>query len=788
MIFIAYLKMKARHDKSTTQQAMCGLVFFVWLMSAVCPLSAAPGDERWGHEFYAPDFGTVNALVFTTNGDLICGGLFTSVAGVSGTPNIARWDGSNWSGLGGGLASGTVFAVLSVGNDIYMGGSFTSVQGQNITNLARWNGTNWSAVGGGVTGGSVRALAWHNGALYVGGLFTNAGGKFVGFIAAWDGNSWSTLGGGLQATSPSSSAVPVSSLLSFNGALYAGGRFFNVGGVNANNVARWNGTMWESLGTGADNGTDGAVVTLAGATNGTLYLGGGFVHAGTNTVNYVASWNGTQWSALDGGVSDPVIAGVGGVVMSGSDLFVCGTFLYAGTNTASGLARWDGTSWSRVSFPGRHPMSRIVSYGSRMVASGRLQNLMVQAPKTGLIQFDGEKWTIMGGSVGGQFDTSSVQTSGTSSGKVQVSGYFGVTDGSGQRPMVAQWDGKGWKNLGNSLFVAQLDTSYYVHDFLTRNGVTYAAGQFSGGANGVMILSNNLWMDIGAPLSSSGTALVEYRGDLFAGHGSGISRWTGSGWTNVGTGLNGPVYDLIVLDDALYAGGSFNHSGATAVSNIARWDGTTWSGLGMGVDSPVFTLAKWQDDLYVGGSFAQTGQGIALGVAKWHNSSWFPLGTGFGGGLSSVFSLCVLSDGRVFAAGDFTRSGATPLNYVAAWDGTNWNPLGSGVNAPVRSLATDETDLYLTGSFTTAGNATSLRFARWRLPQDLRLGVSAPTNTSHVTLTIRGEIGNPFATEASSNLIQWTALLTNNLITSPMLLPISTNGLPGQFFRLRRLP
>jgi hypothetical protein len=38
--------------------------------------------------------------------------------------------------------------------------------------------------------------------------------------------------------------------------IYVGGRFTTVGGITANHIAKWNGTTWSSLGTGATNGVD----------------------------------------------------------------------------------------------------------------------------------------------------------------------------------------------------------------------------------------------------------------------------------------------------------------------------------------------------------------------------------------------------------------------------------------------------------------------------------------------------------------------------------------------------
>src|SRR5438105_7263630 len=51
--------------------------------------------------------------------------------------------------------------------------------------------------------------------------------------------------------------------------VYIGGNFTAAGGVPAANIARWNGSQWQALGTGAD----GAVYALTLSDNGVLYAG-----------------------------------------------------------------------------------------------------------------------------------------------------------------------------------------------------------------------------------------------------------------------------------------------------------------------------------------------------------------------------------------------------------------------------------------------------------------------------------------------------------------------------------
>lgn len=81
-------------------------------------------------------------------------------------------------------------------------------------------------------------------------------------------------------------------------ALFAGGNWFNLaGGVQANRIAKWNGSVWAPLGSGTSN----SVETLAVFDDGTgpaLYAGGLFTTAGGVPAVRVARWNGAAWSAL----------------------------------------------------------------------------------------------------------------------------------------------------------------------------------------------------------------------------------------------------------------------------------------------------------------------------------------------------------------------------------------------------------------------------------------------------------------------------------------------------------
>jgi hypothetical protein len=144
-------------------------------------------------------------------------------------------------------------------------------------NIAQWDGSNWSALGSGMNN-YVYALAVSGSTLYAGGGFTTAGGSAANYIAQWNGSSWSALGSGMNNY--------VYALAVSGSTLFAGGYFTTEGGSAAHDIAQWNGGSWSALGSGMNN----YVYALA-VSGSTLYAGGGFTTAGTNVSAYAAMAN-----------------------------------------------------------------------------------------------------------------------------------------------------------------------------------------------------------------------------------------------------------------------------------------------------------------------------------------------------------------------------------------------------------------------------------------------------------------------------------------------------------------
>ncbi len=338
---------------------------------------------------------TVYKVISDGRGNIYAGGSFTKAAlevindneinsNVGTVINrIAKWDGQSWSGLGTGVtnyANITALAADSKGN-IYAGGYFTEIGGVKVNGIAKWDGAKWSALGKGIgmddknKAGIQRynttcypdAIACDSkDNVYVGGYFnlaeqSNGDCIAVNYFAKWDGAKWSAVGEGAVSkgtTSPYKVGgnVVYSVAIDKNDNVYIGGAFnYAAYSDNGKYIANWDGTKWNTLGTGMDE----RVVALKCDNAGNLYAGGWFKKAGGVDVNYIAKWNGSSWEALGSGfdhwVYDIAIDSKGVLYASGSFKNLNGVAPPADADkniqkygTLGKIAKWNGSEWSSV--------------------------------------------------------------------------------------------------------------------------------------------------------------------------------------------------------------------------------------------------------------------------------------------------------------------------------------------------------------------------------------------------------------------------------------------------------
>ncbi|MBO6513578.1 MAG: hypothetical protein JJ974_06415 [Phycisphaerales bacterium] len=290
-------------------------------------------------------------------------GSFTIAGGGSTGSQIARWDGTDWQSVGGGLQGGYTNAVKAFQGDLIAAGYFDSADGvAGSAKLARWDGTAWNAMDAqsSIFLNSMWDLeVYDDGStgeqLYIAGNYGNLNGQAgLNHIAKWDGTTYSSVGGTIGGAVPLIVLDLHQANLGAGNALYAGGRFLTIGGTAALNVAQWDGSSWSDMDQGLSRTSGFAqVLHMTNWDDGSgeaLYIGGRFNLAGGSPVSQnIAKWDGMSWSDMgsgfDGDVHELVVYDDG----SGEALYALGNFSNSGSTPIAGVARWNGSDWEAVS-------------------------------------------------------------------------------------------------------------------------------------------------------------------------------------------------------------------------------------------------------------------------------------------------------------------------------------------------------------------------------------------------------------------------------------------------------
>lgn len=264
------------------------------------------------------------------NNKLLVGGFFSSIGYVN-TTGFAIWDGVKWDSLSKRAfrqgKSVVVSNFLKKGNLIYFTGRFDTIAGQPTNGIATWdgvnfnpillpvdpnyqgitsivefqneiyiaggmfvggkgdvlkfNGSNWvSTTGGGFLGpyAGARQLIVYNNELYAAGYFEMANGNPGNNVIKWDGNQWHDVGFGTEG-----SYIAINKLLVYHNKLWVFGGFYQVANSFTSNAAVFDGTSWCGLKDTLDN-----VIVSAAIYKDTIYVGGGFWKANSDSVPYFA--------------------------------------------------------------------------------------------------------------------------------------------------------------------------------------------------------------------------------------------------------------------------------------------------------------------------------------------------------------------------------------------------------------------------------------------------------------------------------------------------------------------
>ncbi|MBX7153668.1 MAG: T9SS type A sorting domain-containing protein [Candidatus Kapaibacterium sp.] len=661
---------------------------------------------RWdGQQYIALDSGITGSVIsvdYRTDA-LYVGGQFSIPTASDTARNIAKWNGTDWEPIGKGITDGSVSMVISNDKYLYVGGNFKKVDDKTALSMVAWNKSAkaWEIMGAGLTPSGSSANVYTagfmtNGDLVIGGSFVKSGTVAVNNLARWTGSVWAPVGGGVNEA--------VKSLYIDGNNIYVCGGFDMVNNATKEiyYIAKWDGATWSAL--GGDN-LDIAPNTV-GLLHGNVLIGGEFAVTGTTTeIKGIAVWSGTEWTTInenkkgngtDGAVFDFAQTQDGALYMSGG-------FNHIGTTEARFLAKFDGTTWSAVEgVPFANQFNNIViepDVNNLLMASAFKKDGEIDG--AGVIRFNPstKEMNILAKleayQFGGNNNNAQAQAIVKVGTDLYIAGNFRSVNGDTTIGAIAKFDGTSWKGLGNGLLTKG---RFQGNDF-TIFGSAFAIG----------VDSKTSDLYVGGSFSHTGdtraSCVAKWNGTAWETLGTDtLSVRQGGGG---GGGFNnGPfVQAVAVADDNVFIGGRFSAIGAQAIRNIAVWNITTkqWSSVG-NANGQITRFLRHGEFLYVTGQFDTIGGIRAPHVARYHipGKKWYALGSGIDG--NNVFAMAPAFGGMYFG-GQFGAAGEKSSVNLAKWTQDPTPVEEESVNTNNTSISPNPSTTTTTLGFTVTNSA-----------------------------------------------------------------------------------
>ncbi len=602
-----------------------------------------------------------------------------------GEPDGELWidDGSGLVSVGG--FSGKVRSLAWLGDELYVGGLFALDDDASVTNLARWDGTILGAPEGGSADGPVFELTVSASMLYAGGAFSTIGGGAAANVASFDGTSWT-------AYDFPDALLVYAIARTDGGALYAGGAFGDFGAPGG--LASWNGSAWETVGGGLGQFQTRGVVIDAVAHGETVDVMGCFNAAGGLSgepsalpTRSFARWTGAAWEEMaspEGGVGTP--------------------WFLAGTCGDEGpTAVWDVDT------------QRLLYDGGSLYAGGFFAGVDGVASQSIAVHDEADGWLAQGqAGLGFAGSLDAIATGGEG---CEAYGVGSFTHVAGERAngRVVHYRGTGWEVLADDL-----PSDAYCPAVAVSPAGEVAVGCMvfpqEGAARGVI-------------LKRDGDAMVEVRteglgpvttvayspsGALFVAGtteaGGYLARLDGATITTIEGGFDGVVNRIDVrADDDIIVAGAFTKIGEAGMRRIAHWDGKLWSSYGEGLDGQVLALARSGERVFV--STYDEGAGALL-LGSFDGTEWKELATPQSGVTKQTYfsfnALVVVGD-DVIAGGTAELDDGTGRGLLVFTNGA-FSALQGGVRAiNVSQVAAAPGNLWVAGAIAEAGSPPSQR-------------------------------------------------------------------------------
>lgn len=387
--------------------------------------------------------------------------------------------------------NGTLVDFENYRDTIFATGFFTRICGDEADHLAIWNNGSWESAPAGLTDPG-HALAVIGDALYIARYEESIDSNWVQIYR--DGKL-SSLGEGVYLTTASGfSELPnIYDIVEYQGRIIACGEFDRVGSKQISGIMQWNGNEWEALGSGLEGNILNSAPVLFPhqllVHERDLYVAGNFRYAGGQEVNGIAKWNGSSWESLGTGFNGTVYS----MAIYNDELIVGGSFTSGDGRPIDRIAKWNGTGWESLPFEFSQPTPNDFIFvhtlkvyeGILYIAGGlkaiRYPNNTVDVCN-GIVAYDGQHINTFNGGIPGNDIEAVIRTHDRQlliGGGVIGKGYSGIADlPSSSRTLADVVQVNIWPNPFSSDLNMESNDQIARYEFLDGTGRQVKAGDY----------------------------------------------------------------------------------------------------------------------------------------------------------------------------------------------------------------------------------------------------------------------------------------------------------------------
>ncbi len=665
-------------QKAFMTRALKLLLFVTLLLSGVAWAGLGVADPG-----FVPDLnGNIRCTAVRPNGEVYLGGTFTFVNGAARS-FLARFNPDGSSATCNAVLDGAVSAIaLMPDGKLVIGGDFTTVNGKTRAHLARlfFDGTLDESFQADADASVYGLVVQQDGSVVACGSFQNVDGRVHRRLVRV-----SPSGSVDDGFNPDVDDDIYAIALQDNDHLVIGGSFFNVNGTFRSRIARFdnNGV----LDTGFDPGASGFVFAIAAQSDGQFVVGGDF---GVQRIDSSGVLDSAFNPNADGAVRSIAVQADG-------KIFLGGDFQNLGTDARRGLAlvNPDGSVVTAFDAAGNGNVGGVtLQADGKILVTGGFGNIGTH-PRNFIARLFGNpapqaltvpsttnvQWIRGGG--GPEF--SSVFFNESSDGGISWTGLGYGTRIAG-----------GWEIAGVNLVASN-----------AVNAVGRTAGGGGNGSSGLIetvttfpVLDPDFLPDpdgavYGMAVQPDSKIVVGGNFGVLGGSPQfslGRLEFDGVVDNSFSTSTDQAVKSIAVLSDGkLLIGGPFTLVNGSSKVGLARVgpDGALDSGFTTNVDGTVHCLLVQPDGrILLGGAFSQCGGATRTRLARLNADGTLDIAFNPGVTGNAVYTLALQSDGDILVGGDFTQVASANRNNLARIksDGTLDAAFDPDVNGFVQAI------------------------------------------------------------------------------------------------------